>query len=213
MFNNCNELKFTSEKEWHSIRALGIGGSDCATVLDQNKYKSSYTLFLEKTGQKEQDDLSDNEAVKRGHAAEEHLRGLINAYYPDKKFFDPGVTFQRKDKPWMLANLDGVSEDLTEGLEIKTACVRDMSQWIDRIPQQYYCQILYYMAVTGLKKFTLFAAVERMSFDGETPRRYLIEHTVVRNEEEIEYIEKEVEKFWEKVKSKEWKEFSFKINI
>lgn len=206
-------LIYESEKEWLELRKSGIGGSDVGTILGVNKYKTDYTLFLEKTNRKTPDDLSKNEAVIRGKKAENHLLALCNIYNPKKKFFSPEVTFKRKDKPWMIANLDGISEDLTEGLEIKTACVNDLSEWKNKIPDTYYSQIVYYMAVTGLKKFTLFAAVEVRAYRDNTPRRYLIEHTIIRNDEEISYVEKEVEKFWKKIQKNEWNEFNFKINI
>lgn len=213
MFENCNELTFNSEEEWLKIRDKGIGGSDVGTILGYNKYKSSYTLFLEKTGRQKADDLSENEAVQRGKKAEEHLVALCNVYNPEKEFFNPNVTFQRKDKPWMLANIDGVSKDLKEGLEIKTACVRNMSEWRDSIPQTYYCQVMWYMAVTGLEKFTLYAAVESLSFEGNRNRVELVQHTILRNQEEIDFIEQEVEKFWDKVKKNEWKEFKISFSI
>ncbi|HFC9341278.1 TPA: YqaJ viral recombinase family protein, partial [Enterococcus hirae] len=40
-----------SHQEWLEDRKKGIGGSDVATVLGLNKYKSPYQLWLEKTGQ------------------------------------------------------------------------------------------------------------------------------------------------------------------
>lgn len=206
-------LTFKDEKEWLEIRSSGIGGSDVGTILGINKYKTDYTLFLEKTNRRAPADLSENEAVIRGKKAEKHLMELCNIYNPEKKFFSPDVTFKRIDKPWMLANLDGISEDLTEGLEIKTACVNNLSEWKSKIPDTYYSQIVYYMAVTGLKKFTLFAAVEVRAYRDNPPRRHLIEHTIVRNEEEITFVENEVEKFWKKIQKNEWNEFNFKINI
>ena len=39
-----------SHQEWLEDRKRGIGGSDVATVLGLNKYKSPYQLWLEKTG-------------------------------------------------------------------------------------------------------------------------------------------------------------------
>ncbi|TGY23723.1 endonuclease, partial [Enterococcus hirae] len=38
-----------SHQEWFEDRKRGIGGSDVATVLGLNKYKSPYQLWLEKT--------------------------------------------------------------------------------------------------------------------------------------------------------------------
>lgn len=214
LFERCNEISYSSKAEWLTNRSIGIGGSDIATVIGVNKYKTDYQLWKEKTGIEVGEDISENEAVKRGIVSEPHLLGLLNAYYPEKKFFNPDITFKRKDKPWMLANLDGVSEDLTEGLEIKTAKVRNLEHWKDSIPDQYYCQVQWYMGVTGIKKFTLFAAVEVISFDDkEVPTRYLIEHHIDRNEEDIKYLEEEAEKFWIQVKNKKWNQFNLEIEL
>jgi putative phage-type endonuclease len=191
----------------------GWVGSDISSIIGVNSYKTVYDLFLEKVGRKEADDLSENEAVQRGNRSEAPLRDLINALHPEYQFYDPGITFQRKDKPWMLANLDGISKDGKIGLEIKTAKVRTMEDWTDSIPQSYYAQIMWYMAVTGLEKFIMWAYVERISFDDGEPTMYLKKFEIIRNNEEIEYLEKEAEKFWEKVKAKEYGEFSLNIGI
>lgn len=48
-----------SHQEWLEDRRKGIGGSDVATILGLNQYKSAYQLWLEKTGQVE---LKDTES-------------------------------------------------------------------------------------------------------------------------------------------------------
>lgn len=212
-FKNCNEINFNDHDEWLAIRDKGIGGSDVGTILGINSYKTDFQLWQEKTGIKKSQDLSENEAVQRGNRSEAPLRDLINALHPEYQFRDPGITFQRKDKPWMLANLDGLSADNLIGLEIKTANVRSMDNWIDCIPQTYYAQIMWYLATTGLEKMIMWAYVEQMSFDSGEPRRNLKKFEIMRNEEEIKFIEEEAEKFWLKVKNKDFGKHTLKINI
>lgn len=48
------------EQAWLTLRNKYIGGSDAGCVLGFNKWKSPYELFLEKTGKKEPEDLSNN---------------------------------------------------------------------------------------------------------------------------------------------------------
>ena len=55
---------------WLKVRNTGIGGSDASVVVGMNKWKSPFQLWMEKTGQKEPDDLSDNEAVYWGTVLE-----------------------------------------------------------------------------------------------------------------------------------------------
>ena len=53
-------------KKWLSLRNKGIGGSDAGTIMGINPYRSRLSLWMEKTGQKEPDDLTENEAVEMG---------------------------------------------------------------------------------------------------------------------------------------------------
>ena len=48
---------------WLKMRNTGIGGSDASVIVGLNKWKSTFKLWMEKTGQAEPEDLGDNEAV------------------------------------------------------------------------------------------------------------------------------------------------------
>lgn len=71
--------------EWHAWRQNGIGGSDAPIIAgdagllsDRPSWlKSANWLYLIKTGQKEQEDLSNNPAVRRGKENEEPARKLF----------------------------------------------------------------------------------------------------------------------------------------
>ena len=58
-------------EKWEEIRNQGIGGSDIACIMGYNKWKSPYTLWTEKTGQSQSEDLSDNEFVYWGTVLEQ----------------------------------------------------------------------------------------------------------------------------------------------
>ena len=49
LFPKCNVVHFSNEEEWHKLRGNGLGGSDIASMLGENKYKSKHQLWLEKT--------------------------------------------------------------------------------------------------------------------------------------------------------------------
>ena len=59
-----------SHQEWLEDRRKGIGGSDVATILGLNQYKSAYQLWLEKTGQVELKD-TESEPAYWGNVLEE----------------------------------------------------------------------------------------------------------------------------------------------
>ncbi len=71
--------------EWHTWRQGGIGGSDAPIIAGEaglltdkpGWLKSANWLYLIKTGQKEQEDLSNNPAVRRGKENEEPARRLF----------------------------------------------------------------------------------------------------------------------------------------
>ena len=67
------EISYRNENEWHNIRQKHIGGSDVSVIMGYNEYKNLVTLWEEKTGRREQEDLSDNKAIQRGKLSENLL--------------------------------------------------------------------------------------------------------------------------------------------
>ena len=61
---------FEDREEWLEVRKSGIGGSEVAAICGLSKWESAYTLWLRKTGQVEDKDLSGNEAVEWGNRLE-----------------------------------------------------------------------------------------------------------------------------------------------
>ena len=77
------ELDYNNKEEWHELRKSAIGGSDVATIMHLNKYKSSQDLWREKTGRKEKDNLDNNVAVQRGNKSENLLLEHFQINNPD----------------------------------------------------------------------------------------------------------------------------------
>jgi putative phage-type endonuclease len=148
------EMKVLKDrKEWLKNRKK-IGGSDAAAIIGQNPYKSNVELWKEKTGQSIPEDISEKPYVKYGTAAEEHLRELFKLDFPEYRVeYIENNSFMNEAFPFAQASLDGWMYD-EEGrlgiLEIKTTNIMQSQQkekWKDRIPDNYYCQVLHYMAV------------------------------------------------------------------
>lgn len=145
-------------EKWLAVRNKGIGGSDAGTIMRMNPYKGRLSLWLEKTGQKEPDDLSDNESVYWGTKLED----LIADYFTEKTGLKTRRcgTLQSVEYPFLLANVDRLIVGQNAGLEIKTAGVRQSSLWRDdEIPDSYYCQCQHYMLVTGCEKWYICALI------------------------------------------------------
>ena len=101
-----------------------------------------------------QEDISDKHYVQYGTKAERYLRELFKLDYPQYTVeYVKNNSFYNPKYPFARASLDGW---LTDGsgrkgvLEIKTTEILSAGQrakWKDRIPDNYFCQVLFYMAV------------------------------------------------------------------
>ena len=107
----------------------------------------------------------------------------------------------------MQASLDGELTD-QEGrrgiLEIKTTNILQSMQyekWKDRIPDNYYIQVLHYLLVTGYEFVVLRAhLVSEWGRDKRTTvKHYFIEREEVR--EDLDMLLEEEKKFWAYVES------------
>ena len=196
---------FKSTDEWLAARTL-IGGSDASALVGLNPYKTNIDLWREKTGRQEAPDISNEEFVKFGHEAEPHLREMFALDHPQYQvgYLENNMFFNDK-YPYAHASLDGwlTDQDGRKGvLEIKTTNILQSMQkekWNDRIPDNYYCQVLWYLMVTEFD-FVVLKARLRSEWQGEirvTIRHYTIERSEV--EEDIEELRKAAEKFWKAV--------------
>ena len=139
-------------KKWVELRNTGLGGSDAGVVMGVNPYKSRLTLWMEKTGQKEADDLSEVEAVQWGIRNEPNIADWFSDV-TGKKLRKCG-TLRSEQHPWLLANVDRMIVGENAGLEIKTAGVKQSGRWKgEEVPDEYYCQCQHYMLVTGCEKW------------------------------------------------------------
>jgi putative phage-type endonuclease len=139
--------KDMSREKWLSVRNGGIGSSDAAAAVGLSPYKSPLELWLEKTGRKEPEDLSEKEAVFWGST----LEPILAAVYQQRtgnKVRRVNAVLQHPTQFFMLANLDrAVGYDGI--LEIKTASYHSAQLWEETVPEAYQCQVLHQLAVTG----------------------------------------------------------------
>lgn len=204
---------YKTETEWLEARKSFIGGSDCAVILGKNPWKSNVELWREKTGRKKPDDLHGNAAVEFGKAAEEHLRELFALDYKARGyevFYQPFNMWTNTEYPFAHASLDGLIIENGTGrrgvLEIKTATINSASQsrkWADGIPENYYCQILHYLAVTGAD-FAILSAYLRYEIEGKETDTKTNRYRIERTEEvqaQIDYLMKKEREFAEYIKT------------
>lgn len=195
-------------EEWLQHRNR-IGGSDAAAIVGMNPYRSNVELWQIKTGQLEQEDISEKPYVKYGTEAEQYLRELFRLDFPEYTVcYEENNMFLSDKYPFGHASLDGwlIDEDGRKGIwECKTTNILQSMQkekWKDRIPDNYYIQILHYLLITEFD-FAVLKAQLKYDFDGEIflqTRHYKIERSEVQ--EDIDYLEAEERRFWQQVQER-----------
>lgn len=178
--------KDMSREKWLEVRNGGIGSSDAAAAVGLSPYKSPMELWLEKTGRKQPEDLSEKEAVFWGTT----LEPILAAVYQQRtghKVRRVNAVLQHPTQPFLLANLDR-SVGYDGILEIKTASYHSAPLWEETVPEAYQCQVLHQLAVTG-KQWADVAVL----IGGQDFRIYRIE----RDEEKIFDLVDQETGFWQ----------------
>jgi putative phage-type endonuclease len=202
-------LEYSSREEWLEGRKKGIGGSDVGSILGVNNWRNNVELWEEKTSNIPKQFIT-NERMEYGTNAEQYLRGLFALKYKDKydviydnvdgKF----VIYQHNEIPYLLASVDGLLVEKESGrrglLEIKTTEIlssQHKEQWKDKIPDNYYCQCLYYMYILELQFAILY--VEKI-YTYEDRQYSVLEIYHIERDERVEknikYIVEKVSNFW-----------------
>lgn len=200
----------SSREEWLKHRMQGIGGSEISAVVGLNPYMSNVDLWELKTGAVEPEDISDKPYIKYGTQAEPLLRELFRLDFPQYEvFYEENNSFRNSKFPWALASLDGWIRDENGRVgvwECKTTNILQSMQkekWNHQIPSNYYCQVLFYMAVIEAD-FAVLKAQMKTEFNGIPylqTRHYFIERADVQ--EDMDYLMEKGAEFWESVKNKE----------
>ncbi|WP_179377843.1 YqaJ viral recombinase family protein [Rhodococcus sp. ACS1] len=183
---------FTSgSDEWHAARAKGIGGSEISAIVGLNEYESRFSCYYRKLEKLRP--VAESDPMKWGTLLEPIIFAEFMESYvvPRGLHMTTGDTFHHKDRPWQIANPDGLiwnNGELIDLLEIKTAGRDD--KWgprgTDLIPIAYRCQMAWYMDVMGIESGLL-----RVLIGGNDARTYRITPT----REDIEYLRSEGEQF------------------
>lgn len=181
--------KSTSEmthQEWLEDRRKGIGGSDVATILGLNKYKSVYQLWLEKTDQVEVTSAQ-SEAAYWGNTLEEVVAEEFSKR-TGKKVRRRNRVFEHSKYPFLRANIDRDIVGENAVLECKTANQYLANEWDeDEIPIQYICQVQHYMNVLNLDYVYFAVLIGGQKF---------IWKKMERDQELIDMITEKLVEFW-----------------
>ena len=195
-------IQLDSREAWLEHRKKGIGGSEISAVIGANPYMSNTELWELKTGRKEPLDISQEPCVVYGTFAEEYIRKMFELRNPQYAVhYKENNSFKNDKYKFAQASVDGWLYDKQGWLgiwECKTTEIMNrtmLDKWKDGIPQNYFCQVILYMAVLEAE-FCVLTAEKRYAWkDGYTETQdYYIERTDVQ--EDIDYLMAEGEKFW-----------------
>lgn len=153
----CDASTLT-EDEWQKRRAHTIGGSDCAAIFGENRYKTNLDVYYEKIGQQPvfaQEETPESRLNKLwGHIAEEYIKQWIAERYPYCEIFYDTNIYRYPEKPYITANIDGMMRKPDGSyclLEFKTANSMKKGEWENgNVPPQYIYQVRQYMAILGV---------------------------------------------------------------
>lgn len=197
-----------SREEWLANRGR-IGGSDASAIVGMNPYRTNIELWQNKTGQVEAEDISEKSYVKYGTEAEQHLRELFKLDFPEYEVCYAENNMWLNDKyPFAHASLDGwlVDQQGRKGIwECKTTNILQSMQkekWNNRIPDNYYIQLLHYFMVTEFE-FAVLKAQLKSEFNGDVylqTKHYFIERADVKDD--IKYLENAERRFWKQVQDR-----------
>ena len=197
---------FGSHEEWLQHRTR-IGGSDAASIIGLNPWRTNVQLWELKTGRRQQEDISDKPYVRYGNEAEQPLRYLFALDFPEYNVFYKDGNMWRNDRfPWAHASLDGWLEDENgrKGiLEIKTSDISSgikAAEWDgDKIPDNYYVQVMHYLMVT---EFDFVVLKAQLKYDIDDNRWCKTKHYHIEREDvigEIDYLREKEHEFWQHV--------------
>lgn len=195
------ETKDMSKEQWLEARKCGIGGSDAASVLGLNPYKSSVSVYIEKVDYIHGVSMSEKNinGCKKDSSNEEvnyrmELGNKLEDFVANEFSLKTGLKVRnvngilKNDKyPFAIANIDRAVVGEKAFLECKVTNSFNKKEWIKTIPIHYKIQMNHYMAVTGASHCYVAVLIGNEE---------LVIHKIERDEDYIEEIMKLEEIFW-----------------
>jgi len=188
------KLESIDRREWLKARALGIGSSDAAVVMGLSSWKSPFSLWAEKTGLVQPENLEEKEYIEWGII----LEPIIADKYQrttGRKISSPTAIYQHDKYDWMLANPDRFVEIEGIGtgvLEVKTAGQFLAKDWEEEAPLAYQIQLQHQLCVTGAQWGSFAVLIGGQKF------RWM---DVKRNDSFLKMLLEKEEEFWHYVQT------------
>lgn len=172
--------------EWLEHRRKGIGGSDIAGILGLSKWSSPMKVYQDKIG--ELPEIEESEVMYWGNVLEDVVAKEFQKRSGFRVRRRNAILVHPKYK-FMYANVDRLVVGKREGLECKTTNEYLKKEWVDgeEVPEQYYLQCQWYMAITGYKKWHIAVLIGGNKFHMDV---------IKRDDELIEMMIERAREFW-----------------
>jgi putative phage-type endonuclease len=131
-------------QEWLEWRHSGIGASEASTVMGDNRFQSPSELLYQK---KNKINTEPNEKMKLGASLEQEARDM---YIEEEGIHVEPLCLQSKKYSWLIASMDGITEDFSHIVEIKCGKSAYWQANKGNVPSYYYGQLQHQLLITGL---------------------------------------------------------------
>jgi len=178
---------------WKERIEAGFGASDAGAIMGVSSYKTPIQLVQLYKGEKEPDDLSENESILWGNLAEEMIIRKLTEI--DELVIDtPQETFYHKELPYLYCHVDGISYQANSEIPIEIKNSREFMKdafgeedsHIVYKPHYWQCQQI--CAILEAQAVYLYVL-----FGGNSLKRYIIE----RDEADIAELLTRAKFLWE----------------
>jgi len=138
------QLKQGSD-QWHELRSNHIGASCAGIIMDCDPYRTRNQLWLEMIGIGEKQ--IENGAMRRGKELESVALDLYNQ---ERGLSLRPMVIQSDIEPFMIASLDGITENLNSACEIKCLSLENHNK--EKILPHHFAQMQHQLFVLGLNE-------------------------------------------------------------
>jgi putative phage-type endonuclease len=155
------------------LRATGIGASEIAAIVGLSPFASALDVYLEKLGLAEPS--QDTRHTRWGR----RLEAVIADQYAEELGVElvASPTLRHPRHEWVIATPDRLYADGSRLVEIKNVSATQARDWgevgTSEVPERYYLQVIWQMAVTGVERADIAALIGGNDFRVYTVERDL----------------------------------------
>ena len=185
--NVIYKTKDMTKKEWLLKRKEGIGGSDVASILGISPYKSSVSVYMDKTSEEVETNDEGTYKMELGNKLEDFVAKEFTLI-TNKKVRNVNGILKNEKYPYSIANIDKAVVGERAFLECVVTNSFSKKKYKNEVPSHIKAQCYHYMAVTGATHCYVAILVGNEE---------VIIHKLDRDENAIDEIMKIEKEFWE----------------